>query len=250
MLAYARLADRKAPALDPVRLLEELRRKLKEKEEAYARDRLREQQETLKLADFDYPELTKLEKCPFIDAEGEMNLVPPPQGTRASIYAVFDSHENLAFVGITRNVMASMRQILARQPLDAYYYSAHHVAKPSKATLELIKETWIRSCDAVPKGNVHTSSIADAAAPQIDADSEASWEGATDVKKFMTPEEQAYVHEQRSAGREGPALRVIARKYEADKLAILESRGLATPLRFDPKLKLLGLLDLHTPKKK
>ncbi|MFN6180174.1 MAG: GIY-YIG nuclease family protein, partial [Dolichospermum sp.] len=39
-------------------------------------------------------------------------------------------------------------------------------------------------------------------------------------------------------------LKTVARRVEEEILAILEARGLKTQIRFNPKLKEVGLLDL------
>lgn len=43
-------------------------------------------------------------------------------------------------------------------------------------------------------------------------------------------------------------MKKIARRFEAAKVAVLEARGVTESLRFDPRLKALGLLDLHMDK--
>lgn len=44
------------------------------------------------------------------------------------------------------------------------------------------------------------------------------------------------------------AMKKIARRFEAAKVAVLEQRGVTESLRFDPKLKAKGLLDLYMDK--
>lgn len=43
-------------------------------------------------------------------------------------------------------------------------------------------------------------------------------------------------------------MKKIARRFEAAKVAVLEERGVTESLRFDPKLKAKGLLDLYMDK--
>lgn len=43
-------------------------------------------------------------------------------------------------------------------------------------------------------------------------------------------------------------MKKIARRFEAAKVSILEARGVTENLRFDPKLKAKGLLDLYMDK--
>lgn len=44
------------------------------------------------------------------------------------------------------------------------------------------------------------------------------------------------------------AMKKIARRFEAAKVAVLKARGVTESVRFDPKLKAKGLLDLHMDK--
>lgn len=44
------------------------------------------------------------------------------------------------------------------------------------------------------------------------------------------------------------AMKKIARRFEAEKVKVLEARGVTENMRFDPKLKAKGLLDLYMEK--
>tara|TARA_B110000305_G_C18844615_1_gene361695 strand:- start:50 stop:298 length:249 start_codon:yes stop_codon:yes gene_type:complete len=50
--------------------------------------------------------------------------------------------------------------------------------------------------------------------------------------------------------KEESAYKKVARRYEDEKVRILTERGVKESLRFDPKLKGMGLLDLYTEKTK
>ena len=50
--------------------------------------------------------------------------------------------------------------------------------------------------------------------------------------------------------KEEMVMKGVARRYEDDKVAVLERRGVKESMRFDPKLKADGLLDLYTEKTK
>jgi hypothetical protein len=62
---------------------------------------------------------------------------------------------------------------------------------------------------------------------------------------LMTPEEEA--NYEKAAGQEleqAKQLKKVARRVEADIIASLEARGVRMELRFNPKIKENGLLDL------
>ena len=64
------------------------------------------------------------------------------------------------------------------------------------------------------------------------------------MRPLMTPEEAHNLAEMTTLGREVNALKAIGRRIEATKVQILEARGVKENMRFDPKLKGQGLLDL------
>eukprot|EP00953_Heterococcus_sp_UTEX-ZZ885_P008952 5309-Heterococcus_DN1.PRE.2 len=68
-----------------------------------------------------------------------------------------------------------------------------------------------------------------------------------DVKPLMTEQDKADLMAAREKGREDGAIKKIARRFEAEKVAVLEARGVKENMRFDPKLKGSGLLDIWQP---
>ena len=208
-----------------------IREKLAKVEAEYNAKQAIERREEAARSGQKVPGLATLALEAFVDAEGHVVPYVVPPGARASIFAVFNEQEELVYVGITRNAAESFRQILARKPQDAYFFRIHHLEKPARAVLQLMKEAWIEENGASPRGN-------------RDEEAETEWDSATDVQLLMNEEERAYVDEQRKMDKLGPALRRVARVYEAEKVAALEARGIKGSCRFDPKLKLIGLLDL------
>ena len=127
-------------------------------------------------------------------------------------------------------------------PDQAYYFQCHHITKASRTLLELIQTEWINSCDGGVDGN-------------YDENIKKLWEGALDVKPLFTEEDTVVLNEalygaKASKIKEESAYKKVARRYEQEKANILEERGLKEKLRFDPKLKGQGLLDLYTEKTK
>ena len=96
--------------------------------------------------------------------------------------------------------------------------------------MEEIKAAWIAENNFIPVGN--------------DRDS-AKWNQAIDAKPEMTETEIAkYQDPLIDEVAKEKLLKNVARRVEADILAILETRGLQENIRFNPKLKTSGLLDL------
>jgi hypothetical protein len=147
---------------------------------------------------------------------------------KVGVYAIFDLAQTLQFIGYSRDVSLSLRQHLVRQPHHCYWVKVQTIDRPSRTALEEIRAAWMAENGAVPMGN--------------DRD-EALWNQPIDAKAQMTPEEQSAYAAAEEAGKI-KVLKQVARRVEAEVLAVLGDRGVTTPIRFDPKLKEEGLLNL------
>jgi hypothetical protein len=173
------------------------------------------------------PTLASLNYYPYIDDHGE--LIADFQG-KIGVYAIFNQDKNLQFIGYSRDIYLSLKQHLIRQPQNCYWVKVQTIERPNRTILESIESAWISE-------NADTS-ITKAIFKQ-------KWTNPIDVKESMTPEEQENYH---NIGidelQKSKVLKTVARRVEEEILAILEARGLKTQIRFNPKLKELGLLDL------
>jgi hypothetical protein len=123
-----------------------------------------------------------------------------------------------------------LRQHLVRQPEQCYWVKIYSIDRPSRSILENIEQAWIAENGSLPVGN---------------GEQKATWTQPIDVKTVMTPEEQAnYQNPVHDEVAHMKILKNIARRVETEILASLELRGLTTPIRFNPKLKDNGLLDV------
>ncbi|AFY44621.1 GIY-YIG nuclease family protein [Nostoc sp. PCC 7107] len=173
------------------------------------------------------PSLTTLEYIPYIDDAGQL---PDIFQGKIGVYAIFDQNKSLQFVGYSRDIYLSLKQHLVRQPEQCYWVKGQTIERPNRTVLETIENAWIAENGTVPIGNGENKEI---------------WTQPINVKSIMTPEEQ--VNYQNPANDELAQIKVIknvARRVEAEILKVLESRGLQMQLRFNPKLKEDGLLDL------
>ncbi|MEH2070941.1 MAG: GIY-YIG nuclease family protein [Nostoc sp.] len=173
------------------------------------------------------PALTNLEFTHYIDDRGQL---PEQFQGKIGVYAIFDREKILQFVGYSRDVYLSLKQHLVRQPHQCYWVKVQTIERPSRTVLENIENAWIAENGSVPAGN---------------GDSKEKWTNPIDVKIVMTPEEQA--NYQNPANDELAQIKIIknvARRVEAEIFKELEARGLQLEVRFNPKLKEQGLLDL------
>ncbi|MDF0554873.1 GIY-YIG nuclease family protein [Kamptonema sp. UHCC 0994] len=173
------------------------------------------------------PSLNSLEFIPYIDTEG---LVPNSVQGKIGVYAIFDSQKVLQFVGYSRDMYLSLKQHLVRQSQGCHWLKFQTIERPNRTILESIRDAWIAENGSIPSGN--------------DAD-QAKWNDPIDVKPAMTVEELAnYESIVIDEIAKDKLLKNVARRVEAEILSSLKSRGVTEEIRFNPKLKTSGLLDL------
>ncbi len=176
----------------------------------------------------DAPSLAQLPWLPYIDDEGQL---PPDLVGKIGVYAIFDQERSLQFVGYSRDIAMSLKQHLVRQPHHCYWLKLQTIDRPSRAALDDMSQAWIAENGSVPPGN--------------EAGAIALWTQDIDVRPYMTEADHAAyaASEDRDKAK---TLKAIARRVEATILDTLKARGVAIPLRFDPKLKDDGYLGLKS----
>ncbi len=169
--------------------------------------------------------LASLEYIPYIDADGQL---PEQFQGKVGVYAIFNRDKLLQYVGFSRDVYVSLQQHLVRQIQKCYWLKVQTIARPSRTILENIRDAWISENGSITDGN---------------AAQEAKWTQPIDAKAAMTADEQTKY----AATDELTQIKLLknaARRVEGEILAELESRGVKMQMRFNPKLKEKGLLDL------
>jgi hypothetical protein len=146
------------------------------------------------------------------------------------VYAVFNEAQELQFIGYSRDIALSLKQHFVRCPKQCDWIKVQTINRPSRKILEEIRQQWIAEKGTTPVGN----------SSELE-----TWTQPINVKTMMSDaEKQDY---EKAAGDELSQIKVlkkIARRVEAELLSVLEARGLKEKLRFNPKMKETGLLDL------
>jgi hypothetical protein len=169
--------------------------------------------------------LSDLEAIPYVDADGQL---PVQLQGKIGVYAIFDSDKVLQYVGYSRDIYLSLQQHLVRQPQKCYWLKVQTIDRPNRTMLENIRQVWIEENSSVPPGN-----LAD----------EAAWTQPIDAKLWLTSEEKKSLANSDELT-QIKIFKTAARRIEEQILAELKTRGLQMQLRFNPKLKEQGLLDL------
>lgn len=173
----------------------------------------------------DIPSLTNLEFIPYLNDEGQ---IPESLQGKIGVYAILDSEQILQYVGYSRDIFLSLKQHLVRQPSKCHWIKIKTIERPSRSILEDIRQAWIEENGSLPVGN---------------GEEEAKWTQPIDAKPAMTEEEKA-TYENSMDIEQAKLLKKVARRVENSILEELKGRGVQMELRFQPKLKEQGLLDL------
>lgn len=172
------------------------------------------------------PTLASLEFLPYL----ENGTINEELQKKVGIYAIFNQNQELQFVGYSRDIYLSLKQHLVRQPQSCYWIKLHTIDRPSRTILEETKQAWITENGVTPRGNADAATI---------------WNQPIDAKLSMTAEEKAQ-YERSEELQQIKILKQIARRVQAEVEEQLKQRHVNMDIRFNPKLKEQGLLDLKS----
>jgi hypothetical protein len=173
-------------------------------------------------------ELTRLRDLDFLPYLNDNGQINPELEKKIGIYGIFDQEKTLQLVAYSRDIYTSLKQHLVRQPQACRWVKVKIIDSPNRRRLEEIQQAWIEENGTTPPGNSHQKS---------------EWTDPIDVKLMMTEaEKQDYVQAEELA--QIKLLKNIARRVEAEIKNALSARGVTMEIRFNPKLKEQGRLDL------
>lgn len=172
------------------------------------------------------PTLASLEYIPYLDDSG---AIAEDLQNKIGVYAIFNQEKILQFVGYSRDIYLSLKQHLVRQPYQCYWLKYQTITKPSRSILAEIRQAWLGENGTTPEGN---------------GSWEAQWNEPINAKLLMTDAEKAEYEQNDEIGK-NKLLKKIARRVQEEIIEPqLKERGVAMEIRFNPKLKEEGLLDL------
>lgn len=173
------------------------------------------------------PTLAALDFLPYINDEG---MICPELTGKIGLYGIFDANQTLCYVGYSRDVTKSLQQHLVRCPDQCHWLKIFQGDRPSRTLLEEMRTAWITENGTVPPGN----------GPE-----EPLWTQPIDVTQNLTDIKRETIAQSSELER-AKLLKDYARQREASIKQTLMDRGLRLDLRFQPKLKEQGLLDLKS----
>lgn len=169
--------------------------------------------------------LGNLNFLPYLNKNGEIN---PELEKKIGVYAIFDSEKTLQLVAYSRDIYTSLKQHLVRQPQACHWLKLQTIDRPSRSILAEIQEAWMEENGTIPPGN---------------SLEQAKWTEAIDATIAMTEAEKED-YNQGDEVAQTKLLKNIARRVEAEIKEELSARGVKMDIRFNPKLKEQGRLDL------
>ncbi|NCJ08521.1 GIY-YIG nuclease family protein [Synechococcales cyanobacterium C] len=172
--------------------------------------------------------LAELTLIPYVDTSGRL---PQQFAGKIGAYAIFAADQTLQYVGYSRDIYVSLRQHLVRQPQQCHGLKVQLIERPSRTLLETICQDWLKEPDVPPPGNTSAQTL---------------WEEPLSIQAAMTDAEQASFDNPHldDLGRI-KVLKQVGRRLEAEILAVLAARGVQETIRFNPKLKEKGVLEVN-----
>lgn len=177
------------------------------------------------ITDTQIPSLNDLDYLPYLDENG---VIPEALQKKIGVYAIFDETKHLKFIGYSRDIYASLKQHLIRQTQQCYWLKIEIINRPSRSLLEEIKNNWTQE-----NGDLSIN----------DDVNQKQWTQPIDAKLFITEEEKETYKNSDELGKT-KLLKKVSRRVQAEIENTLEKRGNRMEIRFNPKLKEQGLLDL------
>lgn len=171
------------------------------------------------------PSLTDLAYLEYLDKDGK---VREELAGKIGAYAIFDREKNLQYTGYSRDIYLSLKQHLVRQTENCYWVKINAIGKPNRKILEETCQAWQAENGSIPPGN---------------SNEKIAWTDAIDCCNAMSEAEKIEYQNSDEITRT-KLLKQIARRVETEIKERLKQRGVQTEMRFNPKLKEKGLLDL------
>lgn len=190
-------------------------------------------------ADVPPPALASLPLYPFIDPDTGMIPYPDPSA-KTGVYAIYGPDDNVLYLGKSRDIHNTLRMHLGRRPADCVAYRSLPLPRPSRTAFDTILAAWAAEVGGTPRGN-------------DGGDEQARWEKPIDVRwsgsgVSLTAAEQEALDDCTLAADAAKVLKKVCRRVQGEVEAVLKARGSKEPMKWAPKLKEKGLLDVGSIK--
>ena len=87
-----------------------------------------------------------------INVQGYINP-PVPEGTEATVFAIYDQSKTLQYIGFSKELRASLRTVFARRPDKAHFFRAYHLSALDQDAMVAARVAWFDENAGPPPGN-------------------------------------------------------------------------------------------------
>ena len=77
--------------------------------------------------------------------------------TKASVFAIFDEHKKLQYIGFSKGLEDSLRTVFTRRPDKAHFYKSVNLTKLDQKEMITIRDAWFEEVGGPPNGNKRRS---------------------------------------------------------------------------------------------
>ncbi|KAL4530637.1 hypothetical protein Ndes2437B_g04120 [Nannochloris sp. 'desiccata'] len=98
------------------------------------------------------PRLADLEPLPVVNVQGYINP-EMPEGTQATVFAVYDQAKTLQYIGFSKNLRASLLTVFSRRPDKSHLYRALHLPQLDQNEMLSVRSSWFDQSGGPPPGN-------------------------------------------------------------------------------------------------
>jgi len=111
-------------------------------------------------------ELKDIDLLPFISDKGRVmpNMLPR---AAATVFIVFDENEESQYIGFSKDIRNTLRQMLIRQPDQCYYFRTWDIQNLDQKRMLAARQEWIKEVGRLPPGNGKANADAWATAPNL-----------------------------------------------------------------------------------
>ena len=76
-----------------------------------------------------------------------------PEGTEATMFAIYDQSKTLQYIGFSKNLRASLLTVFSRRPDKCHLFRAFHMPVLNQAAMLELRSAWFEQAGGPPPGN-------------------------------------------------------------------------------------------------
>jgi hypothetical protein len=96
--------------------------------------------------------LADLELLSVVNVQGYINP-EIPEGTQATVFAIYDQAKTLQYIGFSKNLRASLLTVFSRRPDKSHLYRAAHLSQLDQNEMLSVRSSWFDQSGGPPPGN-------------------------------------------------------------------------------------------------